>query len=1150
MRYREGVLQTVSSDASETFDFSRLESSASVGVTRVSAMASDPQLEQLLEEIVASGRSPEEVCRGCGELLPAVLEGLRQIRAVEAEVGAIFPTRSPRPGERGQSVSLANAALPDVPGYTVLGVLGHGGMGVVFKARHLKLDRIVAIKMLIAGGFAAPAELARFLREAQAIAALRHPNIVHVYDVGDLEGRPYFTMEYIEGGNLAQKLAGVPQPAQQVAAMVSTLADAVQAAHTCGIVHRDLKPANILLVSDGMPKITDFGLARRYEEGPDLTLGGTRLGTPSYMSPEQAIGREGTIGPAADIYSLGAVLYEMLTGRPPFRGDSAAETERQLLRDDPAPPRLLNGRVPRDLEVICLKCLHKTPASRYASAQALADDLRRFLSNEPISARPVSLTERAAKWVRRSPARATLTGGSILAALVLSGAVLWAVWARASRVAAVEADLAAAVQCERRADWQGASAALDRATIRLGDGGTSDLRTRLDRAKAALILVGRLDSIRMLRAGSADGVLNDARAAKEYAEAFADAGLGGPNDTPAAVANRIVEAAVSQVLVGALDDWSLASKDASQRAWLAEIIDLADRDEDASGWRRAVRDSRRSTTRESILRLAEEAPVDQQPVTSLYAFSEALVSAGIDALPFVSRAHAAHPGDFWLTTAMGNALRLRGRHADSVGYFRAAVALRPDTLASHYNLGRALGEIGQLDEAMNCFHAALKRDPGAVFPLKSLGITLSKAGRHEEALDFYLRVLRLETGDPFLHLQMSWCYAQLGRYREACESYERSLDLNSPQWRDSPGTRNFLLSRGLHDLAASLWKKQLAVTAAKQADWDGYAELCLFLGDAAEYERARAMVLDRFGGTSDPNACERLGRACLLFPPSSPEQLARASTLIDRSLASEVTKRTWAYPYFRFAKALAEYRAERYSAAAAIVEGESAGVLGPAPKLLAAMCRARMGDDRVARRCLADASIGFDWTVAKAANREAWMYHRLRREAERLVFPDFDGLVAGKSEPGDEDARRALLGACQAEERHGRSAELWTAILASRKSTPEEFAEPAARSLVLAGCGAGADAGEFTDTDRAAWRALGLTVLTARIDEFERRVRSGTAGLDAVRKAVTVWETAHEFQLVREGSVLGSLPDAERAQWAALWSRARAVAGPAEPTRP
>src|SRR5206468_4936199 len=217
-------------------------------------------------------------------------------------------------------------SLPGIPGYHVDAVLGQGGMGIVYKARHARLHRTVALKMLLAGAYATPDELARFRGEGEAVAGLQYPNIVQVYDVGDYDGRPYFTMEFVAGGNLRQKLAGVPQPARQAAALAATLAQAVQVAHRGGIVHRDLKPANVLLSADGTAKISDFGLARRLEGEAGATQSGVPLGTPSYMAPEQARGNPRAIGPAVDVYALGAILYELLTGRPPFQAETAAET--------------------------------------------------------------------------------------------------------------------------------------------------------------------------------------------------------------------------------------------------------------------------------------------------------------------------------------------------------------------------------------------------------------------------------------------------------------------------------------------------------------------------------------------------------------------------------------------------------------------------------------------------------------------------------------------------------------------------------------------------------------------------------------------------------------------------------------------------------
>src|SRR6266516_1149118 len=315
------------------------------------AMTDNPRLRQLLDELHDSHATPEEVCRSCPELLPEVRARWRAVCRVRAELDALYPAPTARcVGALG--LLPASASLPQVPSYNVEAELGHGGMGVVYRAWHLRLRRCVALKMLLASAHAQPAERERFLREAEAVAGLRHPNIVQVYEAGDVNGQSYFTMELIEGGSLAQQIQGVPQPVRKAAALVATLADAVHAAHQSGIVHRDLKPANILLTADGTPKVMDFGLARRLQGGGDLTLSGVPMGTPSYMAPEQAQGQRDSAGPAADVYALGAILYELLTGRPPFRAETGAATLQQVLTEEPVPPRRLNCRVPRDLETI------------------------------------------------------------------------------------------------------------------------------------------------------------------------------------------------------------------------------------------------------------------------------------------------------------------------------------------------------------------------------------------------------------------------------------------------------------------------------------------------------------------------------------------------------------------------------------------------------------------------------------------------------------------------------------------------------------------------------------------------------------------------------------------------------------------------------
>jgi predicted Ser/Thr protein kinase len=307
----------------------------------------------------------------------------------------------------GATAPYAQAQAPAASGwrfgdYEVLGELARGGMGVVYRARQVGLNRPVAVKMMLAGKLASDGERARFRAEAEAAAGLQHPNIVAIHEVGEHDGQPFFSMDFVAGRSLADLVRDHPLSNPHAARYARQVAGAIAYAHAKGILHRDLKPSNVLVDADDRPRVTDFGLAKRIEGDGGLTASGAVLGTPGYMPPEQAAGRREAVGPASDVYSLGALLYELLTGRPPFRAATPLDTLMQVLDAEPAPPRLLNSRVDRDLETICLKCLEKDPTRRYRSAEFLAEDLGRYLAGEPVTARSVNLMERVARTLQRS----------------------------------------------------------------------------------------------------------------------------------------------------------------------------------------------------------------------------------------------------------------------------------------------------------------------------------------------------------------------------------------------------------------------------------------------------------------------------------------------------------------------------------------------------------------------------------------------------------------------------------------------------------------------------------------------------------------------------------------------------------------------------
>jgi Tol biopolymer transport system component len=357
-------------------------------------------------------------------------------------------------GEGTKGVALLGTRVRYFGDYELREEIARGGMGVVYKAWQVSLKRLVALKMILAGQFASPSELKRFHVEAEAAANLDHPHIVSIYEIGEHEGQCYFSMKLMEGGAFSQHLPRFRADLPSAVQLLVQVSRAVHYAHQRGILHRDLKPGNILLDAQGRPAVADFGMAKSFAADSTLTQSGQILGTPSYMAPEQASGQKGALTTATDVYSLGAILYQVLTGRPPFRGASVLETMQQVQEKEPERPRALNPQVDRDLETVCLKCLEKQPQRRYASAEALADDVERWLRGEPVQARPATAWEQGMKWVRRRPAIAALIGAVVLLTALGFAGITWQ-WQRAETAReAAETSLSQTRLAWAQQEWQ------------------------------------------------------------------------------------------------------------------------------------------------------------------------------------------------------------------------------------------------------------------------------------------------------------------------------------------------------------------------------------------------------------------------------------------------------------------------------------------------------------------------------------------------------------------------------------------------------------------------------------------------------------------------------------------------------------------------
>jgi serine/threonine-protein kinase len=1071
-------------------------------------MTDDPRVQQLLDKLLSSHATPEVVCASCPELLPEVRDRWQQMARLRDQLDALFPppdeTRPQRPEEM---------PLPQVPGYEVEAVLGRGGMGVVFKARQLNLNRVVAIKMLLAGDYAGPDELARFRREAEAVAALRHPNIVQVYDAGAVAGRPYFTMECVDGGTLAHRLAGKPQPARRAAELVAVLASAVQFAHRSGFIHRDLKPANVLLTADGVPKVTDFGLARPIDAGPGVTRTGDCVGTPCYMAPEQALGQAGAVGPSVDIYALGGVLYEVLTGRPPFDGETTAEVIHQVVAEEPAPPSRLNPKVPRDLETICLKCLEKSPPRRYASAQDLADDLHRFLDGKPVRARPVGMLERAAKWARRRPAVALLVATLLLVLGVAAGTAVWLHQQEAGRQAAkaqrerqageaLETALTRADHLRNEERWQEALVVLADASPHLGEANSPILEEKVRKATSDFQIARDLESARESYPLLHDGTIDYAQRAKDFLKAFEHAGFSLDDDAET-VAAHIRGSAIREQLVAALDDRAVVASMLGNKPLVERFLTIARLADSESPWRDRFRDSSNWQKSEQLQELAATAFTSSPPPTEhqLALLGLLLKSQGDwgQSAHLLGEACRRQPRNFWVHREMGFVLTLLAQNQGAAGYFRVALSLRPDNAAAHEGLAFCLARVDQSDDAIGEYRRAVECAPNNARTRVRLVEAMARAGYWKEAEAECDRALEVDPSNYRPLLNLANALHRVGRSEEARIQARKAVKI-APDVADAQVTLGaFCAKLARHEEAATAYRR---VTELKSHDWS--AELQLGRELAAAGRREEAMAVLKPAAVREPNT------------PWFPFEMGK----IYRSQGKP------------------EAAAEAFRNAATHGPGTALFL----EELVAVLLHlGRFAEARTAVESL-----------LKVRQNDAERRARRRQldlcDAMLAVETKLPTILAGKERPTDAPTQRALAEWCLKHKRLTATAVgYYASALLTQPSLSDDLEAGnryhAACAAALAGCGTGEDVAGLDGEKRAALRKLALDWLTAEYDVCAERHRVGKPGdRTVVATAVRSWLKSEDLASVRDEQGLAKFPAEEGRAWQALWAKVTTLA--------
>jgi serine/threonine protein kinase/tetratricopeptide (TPR) repeat protein len=1026
--------------------------------------------------------------------------------------------------------------------YEVLRPHARGGLGLLSVARDAELGREVALKEMLADVADDAVSRERFVREAEVTGGLEHPGIVPVYGLGrHADGRPYYAMRLIRGESLEQaiKRLHAGEAGYALRGLLTRFVAACNAlayAHSRGVIHRDVKPANVMLGPYGETLVVDWGLAKVVgssasdkplpagsplpirDGDSQATRAGSLLGTPPYMSPEQARGQVDSLGPATDVYSLGATLYSILTGRSPVQGSDAVTTLEKVSRGDWTAPRQLSQSVPAALDAVCCKAMALQPEDRYASPLELAADVERWLADEPVTAWHEPWPVRTGRWVRR---HRTLVSTAVVVLLLGGAGLVWQQRIQArqraerdQRRAIAEAALQRSNDALVRGRWAEARAALQQAEDRLPDA-TGENSRRIAALRRDLDLVQRLDDIRMDRSVRVQGGHFETETAdRDYEATFRGAGLGSPEDNAAFTAARVSDSAVRDTLVAALDDWADVAT-GERRARILEVARRADPDPT----RDRLRDSAAWQDPQTLAKLAREAPADAITPGLAATIGGKLANSG-EGEEMLRAAQARVPGDFWLNYSLGQVLVQSHRPAQAEAFMRAAIAARPKNSAAHNGLAVALERQGRLHEATAVIRHALELDPTAAPAQTNLGWLLARQGKFAEAEPVLRRAAELDPKSAKIYADIGWTLTGLNRLDEAEDALRKALALDPKEAVAHDFLGRLLEARGNWTDAAASYRK--AIESDPKNPW-APANLGWLLDRQGKLQEAEALY--RKSLALDPN--NTVGLTNLGWLVDRQGKLEEAADLYRKATQADATN-PWALNNLGW---LLE-RQDKVDQAVPFYQ-----------KAVAASPSIATVQANLARSLLKTGHFADARETAKRAvdlfspndpdRLSAMGFLRRAMSAERSPGSQIDAKRFVSPTENLERAERARTGrqfadaACLAAE----------AFSDDTGGLAEKYRYKAACAAVLAGCGQGEN--PPPQTERHGWRRPALVWLRAELAALRQRSSKDVKEKQHTSEELQHWLVDPDLSGVRDEPRLVQLPEDERNEWQAFWANVK-----------